>query len=171
LSGFPSNHTNTIQEKATCELQARWPANYGDVYFGADGCLYDSSSNKIFDQCCGTPDPNNNGLTINPYAAPPPPAPTQTSGNHDGSSICASLVKDDFLYAARRYEDNIIYHQYTSAVWPDSSGADAANDFLPIAGPVIEEFFGINYGGTVIWECDNADAYSKGMTGKQIKDA
>ncbi|CAL5868266.1 uncharacterized protein PFLUO_LOCUS2490 [Penicillium psychrofluorescens] len=35
-----------------CKLDAVWPRNYGDIYFGADNCLYDSTGAKIFDQCC-----------------------------------------------------------------------------------------------------------------------
>jgi hypothetical protein len=31
--------------------------------------------------------------------------------------------------------------------------------------------FGIYYSCTVIWACDNSDAYHQGMTGAQIKDA
>jgi hypothetical protein len=75
LSGFDSSDPYSAQQAATCELNARWPSNYGDVYFGADGCLYDSGGNRIFDQCCSTPDSNNNGPTINPYKDPRP-APT-----------------------------------------------------------------------------------------------
>ncbi|KAI5464192.1 hypothetical protein BGZ63DRAFT_439329 [Mariannaea sp. PMI_226] len=35
-----------------CQLNAQVPASYGDVFFGADGCLYDSSGNQINGQCC-----------------------------------------------------------------------------------------------------------------------
>ncbi|KAH7145441.1 meiotically up-regulated gene family-domain-containing protein [Dactylonectria estremocensis] len=171
LSGFDSSNDNRLHASATCQLQARWPANYGDVYFGQDGCLYDSGSNKIFDQCCSTPDVNNNGPTTNPYVAPAPPDASQSSGNHDGSSICSSFSKDTCLAAASRYVDDVVYHQYTSAVWPDSTGADIANAIFPIAGPFIEDLFGIDYGCTVIWTCDDDDAFSQGMTGKQIKDS
>ncbi|KAI5460953.1 hypothetical protein BGZ63DRAFT_425415 [Mariannaea sp. PMI_226] len=74
LSGFDSNDKLDPNVKATCQLQARWPSNYGDVYFGADGCLYDSQSNKIFNQCCSTPDINNSGDVVNPYSDPRPAA-------------------------------------------------------------------------------------------------
>ncbi|KAH7237867.1 meiotically up-regulated gene family-domain-containing protein [Fusarium solani] len=171
LSGFNSSDDNHLHAMATCKLQARWPANYGDIYYGADGCLYDSGSNKILDQCCSTPDINNDGPTTNPYVAPAPPDASQSSGNHDGSAICRSISKDTCLLAASRYIDDTIYHQYTSAVWPDDSGADLANDIFPIAGPVIEQLFGINFGCTVIWTCDNDGAFAQGMTGKQIKDS
>ncbi|KAF4467818.1 hypothetical protein FALBO_5308 [Fusarium albosuccineum] len=171
LSGFDSSLDNHMHAKATCQLQARWPADYGDIYFGEDGCLYDSGSNKIFDQCCSTPDVNNNGPTTNPYCPPPPPDAHQDHGNHDGSAICRSISKDTCLSAAQRYVDDVVYHQYTSAVWPDDTGKDIANAIFPIAGPIIEDFFGINYGCTVIWTCDNDDAFSRGMTGKQIKDS
>jgi hypothetical protein len=77
LSGYDSSDPYSPQQSAKCELQARWPANYGDVYFGADGCLYDSKSNKIFNQCCSTPDINNSGPTVNPYFDPRPAASCQ----------------------------------------------------------------------------------------------
>ncbi|KAH7013886.1 hypothetical protein EDB80DRAFT_836102, partial [Ilyonectria destructans] len=168
LSGFDSSVDNHLHALATCQLQARWPANYGDVYFGEDGCLYDSQSNKIFDQCCSTPDVNNNGPATNPYAPPAPPDTEQDHGNHDGSAICASISKDSCLYAAARYVDDVVYHQYSSAVWPDDTGKDIASLFIPTD---VIDFFGINYGCTVIWTCDNDDAFSQGMTGKQIKDS
>ncbi|KAL6405177.1 glycoside hydrolase family 18 protein [Ilyonectria robusta] len=168
LSGFDSSVDNHLHALATCQLQARWPANYGDVYFGEDGCLYDSESNKIFDQCCSTPDVNNNGPATNPYAPPAPSDSEQDHGNHDGSAICASISKDTCLYAAARYVDDVVYHQYTSAVWPDDTGKDIASLLIPTD---IIDFFGINYGCTVIWTCDNDDAFSQGMTGKQIKDS
>ncbi|KAN0070384.1 hypothetical protein V8E54_011253 [Elaphomyces granulatus] len=79
LSGYDSSDPYSPQQSAKCELQARWPANYGDVYFGADGCLYDSNSNKIFNQCCSTPDINNSGPTVNPYFDPRPAASCQRS--------------------------------------------------------------------------------------------
>jgi hypothetical protein len=43
--GFDSAVTIAGNVQPGCELDARWPANYGDIYFHADdGCLYDSSS-------------------------------------------------------------------------------------------------------------------------------
>lgn len=171
LSGFDANNDIHLHSTATCQLQARWPANYGDVTFGEDGCLYDAGNNKIFDQCCSSPDPNNSGPATNPYVAPAPGDTSQDHGDHDGSAICRSISKDTCLLAASRYVDDIVYHQYTSAVWPDDTGKDIANMIFPIAGPAIEDFFGINYGCTVIWTCDNDDAFSRGMTGKQIKDS
>jgi hypothetical protein len=120
---------------------------------------------------CSTPDSSNSGLTTNPYIASAPPDTSQSFGDHDGSAICRSFGKDTCLAAASRYVDDIVYHQYTSAVWPDSTGADIANAIFPVAGPLIEDLFGINYGCTVIWTCDDDDAFSQGMTGKQIKDS
>ncbi|KAI5459515.1 hypothetical protein BGZ63DRAFT_455139 [Mariannaea sp. PMI_226] len=74
LYGFdPSNKFDT-NATATCQLQARWPSNYGDIYLKADGCLYDSQNMKIWDQCCSPPDPNNSGPVINPYRDPRPAA-------------------------------------------------------------------------------------------------
>ncbi|KAJ5625068.1 hypothetical protein N7510_001377 [Penicillium lagena] len=124
--------------------------------------------NNIFGQCCSEA---TSTQVENPYYAPPPPTPSQTSGNNDGSSICLSINGGTCKAAAQRFQDATIYHQYTSAVWPDSTGADIANSIFPVVGPAIEDFFGINYGCTVIWECDNSDAYTQGMTGAQIKDA
>ncbi|KAI9853989.1 MAG: hypothetical protein M1813_001598 [Trichoglossum hirsutum] len=48
------NAGDTVADNVTpgCELSARWPSNYGDVYFGEDNCLYDSGGNRIYDECC-----------------------------------------------------------------------------------------------------------------------
>ncbi|XP_014551082.1 hypothetical protein COCVIDRAFT_31332 [Bipolaris victoriae FI3] len=35
-----------------CVKTFRWPSYYQDVYYGADNCLYDASSNRIDNQCC-----------------------------------------------------------------------------------------------------------------------
>ncbi|KAJ5959353.1 uncharacterized protein N7479_006503 [Penicillium vulpinum] len=35
-----------------CKLVAQWPRAYGDIYFGADNCLYDSTGTNINGQCC-----------------------------------------------------------------------------------------------------------------------
>lgn len=120
---------------------------------------------------CGTPDSSNNGPVTNPYCPPAPPGASQDHGNHDGSAICASISKDTCLSAAMRYVDDVVYHQYTSAVWPDDTGKDIANAIFPIAGPILEDLFGINYGCTVIWTCDDDGAFAQGMTGRQIKDS
>jgi hypothetical protein len=77
LSGYNHSDPFSPKQSAKCELQASWPANYGDVYFGADGCLYDSESNKISNQCCTTPDINRSGPTVNPYFDPRPAASCQ----------------------------------------------------------------------------------------------
>ncbi|KAJ5826170.1 hypothetical protein N7474_003308 [Penicillium riverlandense] len=47
-----------------CKLDAVWPRNYGDIYFGNDNCLYDSTGAKIFDQCC---DESTTDSVSNPY--------------------------------------------------------------------------------------------------------
>jgi hypothetical protein len=134
LSGFNAADNNSLKATATCQLNARWPGNYADVYYGADGCLCDSSSNKIFSQYYGTPDPNSSGPTTNPYCAPAPPSPSQTKGNDDGSSICDFISAGTCKSAAQRFQDNVLYQQYTSPVWLDDSGADIVNDIFPIAG-------------------------------------
>lgn len=119
---------------------------------------------------CSAPDSNNSGPTTNPYVAPEPSDTSQSYGNHDGSGLCRSFSKDTCILAASRYVDDIVYHQYTSAVWPSSESNDIANDIFPIAGPIVEDLFGINFGCTVIWTCDNDDAFAQGMTGLQIKE-
>ncbi|KAJ7470981.1 hypothetical protein FB451DRAFT_1399734 [Mycena latifolia] len=35
-----------------CKLNAAWPSYYGNVFFGADNCLYDADSQNIDGQCC-----------------------------------------------------------------------------------------------------------------------
>ena len=35
-----------------CKLDATRPAFYGDIFYGADDCLYDGQGKKINDQCC-----------------------------------------------------------------------------------------------------------------------
>ncbi|KAG6825126.1 hypothetical protein H0H92_004618 [Tricholoma furcatifolium] len=51
---------------AGCRLDATWPSDYGDIYFGADNCLYDSHGQNIGGQCC---DVRTGGsqLVLNPY--------------------------------------------------------------------------------------------------------
>jgi hypothetical protein len=55
-------------------------------------------------------------------------------------------------------------------VWPDSTGEDVLSDFFPVLGE-IGDLFGINFGCSVQFHCDDAGSYANGMTGKQIKDA
>ncbi|KAH7241302.1 hypothetical protein BKA59DRAFT_512826 [Fusarium tricinctum] len=169
LSGFDGSNDNHLHSTATCQLLALWPSTYGDVTFAKDGCLYDAAGNKIFDQCCGSPDGDNNGPVVNPYVAPAPPDAQQVRGNHDGSAICRSISKATCLAAAARYMDDIVYHKRTSAVWPDGTGEDITNMILPVVGPAIEQLFGINYGCTVIWTCEKEEDFESGMTGKAIK--
>ncbi|MCJ1308410.1 hypothetical protein MMC25_002063 [Agyrium rufum] len=47
---------------AGCKFNAVWPASYGDVFLGADFCLYDANGNNIYGQCCTTSD-----LVRNPW--------------------------------------------------------------------------------------------------------
>jgi hypothetical protein len=123
---------------------------------------------NIFGQCCSQA---SSTQVENPYYVPLPPTPSQVSGNNHGSSICLSIDGGSCRSAAKRFQDDTIYHQYTSAVWPDSTGADIADAIFPIGAGALEDFFGIHYGCTVIWKCDNSDAYAQGMTGAQIKSA
>ncbi|ORY09390.1 peptidase S8/S53 domain-containing protein [Clohesyomyces aquaticus] len=47
-----------------CKIPARWPANFGDIYFKADDRLYNSSGSKIWDECCTS---STTAQTTNPY--------------------------------------------------------------------------------------------------------
>jgi hypothetical protein len=47
-----------------CELNATWPRNYDDIFFGQDNCLYDSNSKSIDGQCCTA---NTTTSVANPY--------------------------------------------------------------------------------------------------------
>ncbi|KAK6821176.1 meiotically up-regulated family-domain-containing protein [Apiospora arundinis] len=46
-----------------CKLNAHWPSAYGDIYYGADNCLYDSKGQNINGQCCTT----GQEFVVNPY--------------------------------------------------------------------------------------------------------
>ncbi|KAE8381852.1 hypothetical protein BDV26DRAFT_289058 [Aspergillus bertholletiae] len=50
-AGFDGS-SNKERVKPGCSLEASWPGNYGDIYFGADNCLYDSNGSNINGQCC-----------------------------------------------------------------------------------------------------------------------
>lgn len=47
-----------------CKLEASWPRAYGDVYFGANNCLYDSTGTNINGQCCTE---TTTDSVLNPY--------------------------------------------------------------------------------------------------------
>jgi hypothetical protein len=40
---FSGSISDKIIVNAGCQLNAKWPVGWGDIYFGADNCLYDSS--------------------------------------------------------------------------------------------------------------------------------
>ncbi len=40
---FDSNELSQRQVPPGCTLQASWPTNYGDIYYGNDACLYDAT--------------------------------------------------------------------------------------------------------------------------------
>ncbi|XP_055330794.1 uncharacterized protein LOC129583105 [Paramacrobiotus metropolitanus] len=50
--------------KAGCKKEFHWPSNYGEVFYGADNCLYDAKSNRIDGQCC---DGGGGDEVFNPY--------------------------------------------------------------------------------------------------------
>ncbi|UPX17216.1 uncharacterized protein EKO05_0007583 [Ascochyta rabiei] len=35
-----------------CKVTFKWPSSYGDIFYGADNCLYDGSGQNIGGQCC-----------------------------------------------------------------------------------------------------------------------
>ncbi|KAJ2978787.1 hypothetical protein NQ176_g3624 [Zarea fungicola] len=72
LASFDTGEWYAPQLPPGCQLNARWPRNYGQVFFGADNCLYDASGSRIDNQCCGTPDSSHSGSTINPWRDPRP---------------------------------------------------------------------------------------------------
>ncbi|KUM57957.1 hypothetical protein ACN42_g9213 [Penicillium freii] len=47
-----------------CKLEASWPRAYGDVYFGVNNCLYDSTGTNINGQCCTE---TTTDSVLNPY--------------------------------------------------------------------------------------------------------
>jgi len=50
-----------------CFKSLNWPSEYGDVYWGADDCLYDSQGQQINGgQCCGGGTGNTDQI-YNPY--------------------------------------------------------------------------------------------------------
>lgn len=57
--------SDTIHQNVSpgCKLEASWPRTYGDIYYGADDCLYDSNGSEI--QCCTQPTED---IVQNPYA-------------------------------------------------------------------------------------------------------
>ncbi|KAF2494892.1 hypothetical protein BU16DRAFT_618860 [Lophium mytilinum] len=73
-AGFDA--TDVFSENVTpgCLLSARWPANYGDVYFGDDNCLHDSSGAVIYNQCCAAGAEAAAASVANPYRSPLPAA-------------------------------------------------------------------------------------------------
>nr|CEG05485.1 unnamed protein product [Fusarium clavum] len=49
-----SGNNDPFEENSGCILNAEWPQHYGDIYFGADNCLYESqvTGQNINGQCC-----------------------------------------------------------------------------------------------------------------------
>lgn len=134
------------------------------VFQQLTNCVFPHPGNMIFNECCTQ---STTDEITNPYNKPP----TQTASNKEGSSICLSISGDVCRLAAQRYQDNATYTQYSSTVWPDSTGEDILNQVFPVLG-AIGELWSINFGCSVQFNCDNdQSAYAIGMTGKQIKDA
>lgn len=62
------------QDRVTpgCYKELSWPSYYGDIYWGADNCLYDAKAQKIDGgQCCDDVDPTVMQWNVidNPYKA------------------------------------------------------------------------------------------------------
>ena|SRR5436190_6017779 len=73
-----------------CQLVATWPRNYGDIFFGADNCLYDAGGTSL-NQCCSS---STITSVANPYYKPgssPPPQGGFCSGVDTSKLSC---VKD-----------------------------------------------------------------------------
>ncbi|KAI9768497.1 MAG: hypothetical protein M1840_004907 [Geoglossum simile] len=70
-ANFDANDKFGTSATPGCELNARWPSNYGDIYFGEDRCLYDGSGSRIWDQCCTS---SSSTSVQNPYRDPRPAA-------------------------------------------------------------------------------------------------
>ncbi|KAH8804370.1 hypothetical protein F5884DRAFT_753978 [Xylogone sp. PMI_703] len=60
-----SDHSSQYVDPG-CQLLASWPSNYGDIFFGADNCLYDAQGNNIDGQCCVSGTGGSN-IVLNPY--------------------------------------------------------------------------------------------------------
>ncbi|KAI5460533.1 hypothetical protein BGZ63DRAFT_464646 [Mariannaea sp. PMI_226] len=149
LSGFDATDDNRADSIPTLMLQAVWPTGFGQVNLGDDGCLYDSNSNKIYDQC-STSIPQDSEYyrpATNPYSAPTRPLPGYWAGNPITSTRCGNIAKDLCVNATQRYIDNVVYREYTSAVTVDENGL----------------------GCTVIFNCKSPAGFAAGMTGLQIK--
>ncbi|KAJ7290715.1 hypothetical protein C8J57DRAFT_1611919 [Mycena rebaudengoi] len=66
---FSGSISDKIIVNAGCQLNAKWPVGWGDIYFGADNCLYDSSGQGIDGQCCNAGTGSSVKVT-NPYYQP-----------------------------------------------------------------------------------------------------
>ena len=85
---FNGQDTTDVNVIPGCELNATWPSNYGDIYFGQDNCLYDSSSKSIDGQCCTA---NTTTSVANPYFK-------QSTPNKAGTNIVIlSILHIDLL--------------------------------------------------------------------------
>ncbi|KAJ5189550.1 hypothetical protein N7472_008564 [Penicillium cf. griseofulvum] len=61
---FDGDNKTSYKVVPGCKLEASWPRAYGDVYFGADNCLYDSTGTNINGQCCTEATQDS---VVNPY--------------------------------------------------------------------------------------------------------
>jgi hypothetical protein len=88
-----------------CELNASWPRDYRDIYFGRENsnCLYDSGNNRINGQCCTA---KTTTSVANPYFKQSPP-------NNAGTNIVILSILHIDLSMAQL----IIYAAYQCRVY------------------------------------------------------
>ncbi|KAI1326439.1 meiotically up-regulated gene family-domain-containing protein [Xylariaceae sp. FL0255] len=111
-------------------------------------CSTVTASGAVCTLCSGSTDPDCTSIG--------PPAPTQTSSNNKGSSLCGhAITGDDCKSAYMRYDENRVYNAYTSYTFTNED--DPINVILPA-----------NDGCTAIFTCDNDADYATGMAGWAI---
>jgi len=82
---FNGGDTTDQNVVAGCQLDAVWPRNYGDIYFGEDNCLYDGSGKSISNQCCTS---STTSSVANPYYQSKP----ASTPNSKGTNIVSSKI-------------------------------------------------------------------------------
>ena len=124
--------------------------------------VVNTAENLAIASSAAMPDPT---VPVDPALAsyvpePDPPETQQISYNNDGSLACHWLSRspNPCIDAWKQYDDNYVYHGYTSYVHE--------RHFRNINGEVYPDW---PYGCTTIFNCDDDAAYEVGMTGKQIK--
>ncbi|EUC39805.1 hypothetical protein COCMIDRAFT_10179 [Bipolaris oryzae ATCC 44560] len=52
IDGGSAHVEAKLDQSNHCQKDFSWPSSYGDIYYGADNCLYDSKGQNINGQCC-----------------------------------------------------------------------------------------------------------------------